>query len=64
MTHLCQHVAAPPATRLAPAHGWKLAVSTTAEFRQVLPGLMFQDPRQNGMLAFYLRTDDATAAAR
>jgi hypothetical protein len=30
----------------------------------VLPGLMFQDPRQNGMLAFYLRTDDATAAAR
>ena len=47
MTHLCQHVTAPPATRLAPARGWKLAVTHTAEFRQVLPGLMFRDPRQN-----------------
>lgn len=36
----------------------------TAEFHQVLPGLMFRDPRKNGMLAFCLRADDATAAAR
>jgi len=36
-------------------------------YGRIPPGaalVLIRNPRQNGMLAFYLRADDATAAAR
>ena len=64
MTHLCptHHRATSDAHGTRP---WLEADGLSAiEFRQVLPGLIFRNPRMNGMLAFCLQADDATAAAR